>query len=345
MDKEIIKSIIGDKKPKVAEIELTLFENCDVNCAFCGHDKKSVVGMTIEEMMLKMDSVAAFLDQIDDDIETVHLHMVGGELLQDRLIDAGFLDHYRAIISKYDELCKQRDLETKVIFVSNMLTHRQDRVLDFFKEVNQSISMKFIASYDLAGRPINDQYKANLNFFKDYIANINVVVTKQAIKKLITGDPYFDLLYSNFEIFMDDFLPDEWTQRMIPSDEEYFQYLMCVKDRYPNLMPYGDAIEKVLAGKQNEIQFTTFNKCTILPDGRVTNYLWSRHKPELFRVLVNYEDNSNMLWNFIEESGCLSCEHFQSCPLRCPVSYSWNGIERGECVNKRLFDCVTNRKV
>ena len=345
MDKEIVKQLIGNKKPTVAEIELTLFENCDVNCAFCGHDKKSVVGMSIDEMLQKMDSVAAFLDQIDDDIEDVHLHLVGGELLQDRLVDSGYLDHYETLIKKYDALCKSRSIETKVIFVSNMLTRRQEAVLQFFDKINESVSMKFIASYDLAGRPINDQYKANLNFFKNYIANINVVVTKQAIRKLISGDKYFEHLYQNFEIFMDDFLPDEWTQKMIPSDEEYFQYLMCVKDRYPNLMPYGDAIDKVLTGQINEIQFTTFNKCTILPDGRVTNYLWSRHKPELFRVLVNYEDNSNMLWNFMEENGCLSCEYYQSCPLRCPVSYSWKGVERTECVNKRLFDCVTNSKV
>ena len=38
------KWILEDKRPKIGEIELTLFENCHLNCFFCHHDKKSTVG-------------------------------------------------------------------------------------------------------------------------------------------------------------------------------------------------------------------------------------------------------------------------------------------------------------
>lgn len=346
--KGLVKELIGNKKPKVAEIELTLFENCDVNCKFCGHDKESTVGMTRAEMLSKIPLIEDFIDSIDDDIEMVNLHLVGGELLQDRLIneDESILDDYSALIQEYKQLCEKKGIKPRVILVSNMLTTKPQIVKEWFDRVNEDLYMTFIASYDLYGRPLPKQYLENIMFFKGYISNINVVVTKQAIQKLMKGDKIFDFLYANFSVFMDDFLPDSWTENMIPSDEEYLEYLKLVADKYPKLMPFGDAVEKVKNQEPNELQFTTFNKCNILPDNTVTNYLWDRHTPENFNTKVNYEDNSNMLYNFLTENECLSCEYYASCPLRCPVSWSWKNRERSPgCVNKRFFDYITSNEV
>lgn len=338
-----VKELIGPKKPKVAEIELTLFENCDVNCSFCGHEKKSIIGMTQQEMLAKLPLVAQFLDQIDSDIQLVNLHLVGGELLQDRLITASrnILHDYTLLINNYAQLCQERNIEPRVIIVSNMLTTQSEQILEWFKEMNQMLHMRFIASYDPHGRPITKKYLENISYFKDFIANINVVVTKETIGKLRTGDPVFDKLYREFPIFMDDFLPDATTQDMIPSDEDYLAYLHLVAHKYPKLMPFGDAISKLKRSQLNEIQFTTFNKCNILPNNMVTNYLWDRHHPEHFVTAVDYKDNSNMLYHFLESNQCLTCEYYVSCPLRCPVSWSWKNRERSPgCVNKRFFDSV-----
>ena len=142
---------------------------------------------------------------------------------------------------------------------------------------------------------------------------------------------------------MDDFLPDSWTQHMIPSDEEYLEYLKLVANRYPKLLPFGEALTKLKNFEINEIQFTTFNKCNILPNGMVTNYLWDRHQPENFEGTMKLEDNSNMLYEFIQQNECLSCPYFKSCPLRCPVSWSWKNRERSAgCVNKRFFDSISD---
>lgn len=346
--KGLVKELIGDKKPKVAEIELTLFENCDVNCKFCGHDKESIVGMTRNEMLSKIPLIDNFLSTIDDDIEMVNLHLVGGELLQDRLIseECSILDDYSVLIEEYRKLCEKHGIEPRIILVTNMLTTKSHIVKRWFDRVNEDLRMTFIASYDLYGRPLPQQYFDNIEFFKEHISNINVVVTKQAIHKLIKGDKNFDMLYENFPIFMDDFLPDSWTENMIPSDEEYLGYLKLVADKYPKLMPFGEALDRVKKGQPNELQFTTFNKCNILPDNTVTNYLWDRHAPESFNTKVNYEDNSNMLYNFLTENECLSCEYYKSCPLRCPVSWSWKNRERSPgCVNKRFFDYITSSEV
>ncbi len=344
----MVKELIGPKKPRLAEIELTLFENCDVNCAFCGHDKKSVVGLSLEEMLSKLPLIAQFLDKMDKDISMVNLHLVGGELLQDRLItsERNILNDYQILINEYQKLCLERSIEPRIIIVSNMLTTKRELIKEWFKEMNKAVYMRFIASYDLYGRPITKQYLENILFFKDYISNINVVVTKEAIQKLHQGDAIFDQLYEQFPIFMDDFLPDSWTQHMIPSDEEYLSYLHLIASKYPKLMPFGEAMAKVKTSQLNEIQFTTFNKCNILPNNMVTNYLWDRHNPENFVGKVNYEDNSNMLFQFLESNQCLVCEYYVSCPLRCPVSWSWKDRERSSgCVNKRFFDSIFKLQV
>lgn len=344
----LVKELIGPKKPKVAEIELTLFENCDVNCSFCGHEKKATVGMTEEEILSKIPLISQFLDSIDEDIAMVNLHLVGGELLQDRLLTAeqDYLSKYRKLIEAYIGLCGERGITPRVLLVSNMLTTKTQLLKEWLEEMNQMLHLRLIASYDLYGRPITKKYLENLEDLKNYISNINVVVTKEAINKLKSGDETFESLYQRFPIFMDDFLPDSWTQHMIPSDEDYLDYLQLVARKYPKLLPFGEAISKVKSSQLNEIQFTTFNKCNILPNNVVTNYLWDRHSPENFEGSVNYQDNSNMLYHFLESNQCLSCEYFQSCPLRCPVSWSWKNRERSSgCVNKRFFDSFSKELV
>jgi sulfatase maturation enzyme AslB (radical SAM superfamily) len=338
-----VKSLIGVKKPKIAEIELTLFENCDVNCSFCGHEKASVIGMSPEEMSSKMKLIDEFMGKIDQDIESVNLHLVGGELLQDRLLEKplNYLSHYTNLLQQYKHICQTHQRLPQALVVSNMLTRKKEQVKEWLEEVNQILPLKMIASYDPYGRPITNQYLENIEYLKDYIANINVVVTRESIQKIKQGDKIFDQLYQEFPIFMDDFLPDRESQDMIPSDEEYLEYLNFVASRYQRLLPFGDAIQKLKYNQWNEIQFTTFNKCTILPDNQVTNYLWKRHKSEFFNGPVDYQDNSQMLYTFLAENQCLSCEYFQSCPLRCPVSWSWKDRDRSPgCVNKRFFDSL-----
>jgi len=347
LDSNAIKSLIGRKKPLVAECELTLFENCDIVCSFCGHEKESTTGLSREEILSKLPLVEEFLDSIDDDIETVNLHLVGGELLQDRLLDNGhgeevsYLEYYSELILAYKEICIAKGIEPRINLVTNLLTTKQEEVRSWLVDINQEVYARIIASYDLYGRPITRQFFKNIAYFEDYIANINVVVTKQSIKKLIEGDPHFDFLYDKFPIFMDDFLPDRWTSNMIPSDEEYLEYLQCVKERYPKLLPFGESMEYVKEAKVNEVQFTTFNKCNILPNNKVTNYLWDRHNLSDFDGDTTYVDNSNLLYNFIEKNSCLTCEYYMACPLRCPVSWSWKERERSKgCVNKRFFDTI-----
>lgn len=337
IDSEALKSMISFKLPAFAEIELTLFENCDVACSFCDHNKKSVLGMTAEEINSKIPLVDKFVDALDNSTNRVHLHMVGGELLQDHIFSEreDLLDAYEKVIKAFREKASEAGKEESVFIVTNLLTKQPHRVLDWLKKN----SVKLIASYDPTGRPLGRRYFQNVEIFRDVIANFNMVATNTSLKKIISGDPKLDELYENFEIFVDDFLPDKKTQYLIPEDDLYLDFLKTVKRKYPRLMPYGPVIDKVGTSSVESLQFATYNKCTILPDNDVTNYLWGRHQSSDFSTTVNKYDNSNMLYNFLSKNECFSCEHYVYCPLRCPVSWSWKSKKESDyCVNKEFFD-------
>lgn len=338
---DFVKHLVGQKIPTIAEIELTLFENCNVSCAFCGHDKKSTVGLSKQEILSKIPIVEKFIDGIDHGINQVNLHLVGGELLQDRLINKkeSILESYLDLIKEYSVLCNRKGIEANIIVVTNFLMKEVVKVKSWLNDARLFANVSFVASYDPFGRPITSDYLKNLKFFKDDISNINVVVTKQSIEALKKGDKIFDSLYKEFPIFMDEFLPDKGTEYLIPSDQDYRSYLEMTKNQYPKLMPYGQALDYLESNQINQLQFTTFNKCTIFPDGSVSNYLWARHTQDLFDIEIDSYDNSNMVFNFLQENNCFSCEYYQACPLRCPVAYSWKNRERDSlCVVKSFFD-------
>lgn len=341
-----IKEILWDKRPNIVEIELTLFENCDVNCSFCGHTKDAIVGMKLEEMLAKLPLVDEFLDTIDRDIKMVNLHLLGGELFQDRLIteEHNILNDYKILLRGYADICSKRSLEPRIIFVTNNLTGKPNKVIEFLEEVKKFAKVSLIISYDLTGRPITAQYKKNIDNFKEYISNVNMVATKTTIQKLMNGGTeLFQYLYCNFPIYMDDFLPDKTSEHLIPSDAELLEFMKYCLDKFPNIMPYCESVRAIKGNTKDivAISGSTFNKCTIIPNGTKTNYVWDRHNEDSFRYPLDYSDNTNMLFNFVMESGCLSCQYYESCHFRCPVLWSWENRERMDtCVNKAFFDFV-----
>ena len=83
----VTKSILESKKPNIAEIELTLFENCNISCDFCLHDKKLTTGLTGEEMFSKIPLFVDILKRQQGRVDLVQINLVDGELLQDRWMD------------------------------------------------------------------------------------------------------------------------------------------------------------------------------------------------------------------------------------------------------------------
>ena len=347
----MVKKMLKNKKPVLAEIELTLFENCHLNCDFCGHAKKSTVGLSREEIMSKIGLIDEFLQKMDKDIKLVQLQLVGGELLQDYLIKDGFLEYYLELVQEVKNMCDEDGLHLQVMLVTANVFKERDKVKDFLDRASKIAPFQLILSYDLEGRPMGKIWKDNLSYFQEYVSTINTVATKQAIRKLIDdGDPYFDWLYNNFEIFVDNFIPDVDTIHMIPSDDEHLEFLKFMALNYSSTFPIAEIVNKYKHPEMNDTRTVkmsclSLNKITIFPDNTWSNCRWRRYKQENFRNELVYEDNANMVIDFLNENQCFSCEFYDKCPFSCFTQWSWKQRERSPgCVNKKWFQFLEKQE-
>lgn len=343
--KDLVKKMLHVKKPVLAEVELTLFEFCHLDCDFCGHAKKSTVGLSKDEIMSKLGVIREFLPKVDKDVTTVQLQLVGGELLQDKLIQNGYLEYYYDLVKEIKDLCIQNGKTLQVMLVTANVFKERERVKEFLDKAKKLVPFQLILSYDLAGRPMGKIWKDNLTYFQDYVSTINTVATKPAIRKLIDeGDEYFDYLYNNFEIFVDNFIPDVDTIHLIPTDDEHLEFLKFMSLRYSSIHPIAEIVNKYKHPEMNNTQIVkmsclSLNKITIFPDNTWSNCRWRRYKQENFKNQLVYEDNSNMVVDFLNENNCFSCKYYNNCPFSCFTQWSWKQRERSPgCTNKKWFD-------
>lgn len=342
--KDLIKKMLHKKKPVLAEIELTLFENCHLNCDFCGHAKKSTVGLSREEIMSKIDLIDGFLQKVDKDVKMVQLQLVGGELLQDYLIKDGFLEYYLELVKEVKGMCDEDGKHLQVMLVTANVFREREKVKDFLDRAKEIVPFQLILSYDLEGRPMGKIWRDNLTYFQEYVSSINTVATKPAIRKLIDeGDEYFQYLYENFEVFVDNFIPDVDTIHLIPTDDEHLEFLKFMSLNYSSVNPIAEIVNKYKHPEHNDnrtvkMSCLSLNKITIFPDNTWSNCRWRRYKQENFKNELVYEDNSNMVVDFLNENNCFSCEYYNKCPFSCFTQWSWKQRERSPgCVNKKWF--------
>jgi hypothetical protein len=331
------KKLLESKRPTIAEIELTLFENCNIVCDFCFHDKKSVVGLSRDEMFSKLPLIRDFLEKQKGRVELAQINLVGGELLQDRWMER-LCDNYFDLLEVAKEHFDVAQLKMKVVIVSNFLFKKKEIVRNLLDKLRLiGIESHLIVSYDFEGRPLSENYRKNIAYFgPEYICSVNLVGTKQSIQRFINNDDqYFKYLYNNFNIFFDDFIPDTGADASIPTDSDFFKWYNFIAKNYPKIQPVADLLEN----QSNSMHCLSLNKITIFPDNRTSNCRWYRYKQSDFNTQLNMKDNSGMMQNFIDEMGCLSCEFFSRCGFRCFTQWDWkNRVKDLDiCPMKKFF--------
>lgn len=340
-DNKLTKQILESKRPPLGEIELTFFEWCPINCAFCNHDKKSTIGMSKELMFSKLSIIDNFVKDSGKTVDVIQINFVGGELLADQLLDE-YIPIYKEFINEVSKISKKYDIKIEGVWVSNFLFKNNDKILDFFKYLSTTdITNSLICSYDFSGRPTNSQYYQNIKYLKEYISSINIVATSDTILNMMkNNDEFFsEYLYNTFEIYIDDFIPDENTDSMIPSDSLMLDFLKFLYHNYPEVNP----IKELVVNDVNSMSCLSLNKITIFPDNSISNCKWHRYKPSDFNTYkeskINYVDNAPQMKSFIDENECLSCEFFNKCGFRCYTQYDWGNRERDltECLMKLFF--------
>lgn len=339
MDKfDFTKVILEKKRPQLGEIELTLFENCHLNCAFCHHDKKSTVGLSREGIFSKIPLVEDHLNKMVGMVKEVQINMVGGELFQDRISEWAYPVYYDLLV-EIKKIYDRLGLKIKVVWVTSFQFSKQDRVQKLLDDLNAvDVPSYIICSYDFDGRPVKGPYGKNIEYFADYITSINMVATVPSIERFMADDDeYFHYLFEKFDNFyFDDYIPDRGFDHLIPSDSLYLEFLKFVYHSYPSINPMADLIYN----ESNHMHCMALNKVTIFPDNSTSNCRWDRYDQRDFNTEYKPKDNAGMMQAYMDENGCLSCKWWNKCGFRCYTQWDWKNRERDlpDCIMRMWFN-------
>jgi radical SAM protein with 4Fe4S-binding SPASM domain len=337
---DFLKHMLDRKIPESSEIQLILFQQCNLRCSFCGQDHENPQG--IDLITQKSREIINFMR---DNFRKSHIvNMMGGELFSDDMPDRVFSD-YEILIKEISLFAKSTNQKVIFNFATNLVFKKNSRVLDLIKRIKtQDIECYISTSYDFSGRHsklwFEQIYKDNIVFFKDYIRTINCVLTKPAIAKFTTVvDPYFDFLYENFSVFFEYYQPEANPEVLMPSDKEILDAFLFLAKKYPKVSPIRELIENT----QNRMTCYGLNSMTLLPEGNITRCRYMPHAEGSFKNEVDFKSNSNITNAFLSENECLSCEWFDRCSFRCFVQADWSKRKaEAKCIFKTFFNEVIN---
>ena len=325
-----IYDVLDIKVVTHGEVVVCLFEHCNLNCVFCPQDHSSILGASRDEILAKVEPIAEWINN-NPRKQDYKLHIMGGELFQDRWIDQGFLDIYEEFITT---LNVRTNRYIHFNFITNLVFTRKTEVMKFLTRNQLKVSI----SYDPSGRfspKDRELFWDNIRMFQDHISMVSLVATKQNIQKITLGDEEFDSLYHNYTCDFDHFLPSVASSRVLmPSEKELYQFYKVLIDRYPNCLNIEHFVNQKPA---NKMICTRGNSLTIMPDGA---------KPQGCSGSVFLQDaqtvelgGPQIVENFLSKYNCFECEYFARCPLSCFIKQDYKHIEQDmdECVFKATF--------
>lgn len=336
--------LIDSKIVDIAEVVVCLFDHCNLKCVFCHQDHDNTTGASREEVLSKVPGIVDWINS-NQRSTVFKINIMGGELFQDRWVDAGFLEIYQQFIDDIHRLTKP-GLTIIPNFVTNLvfLPSTADKVLNF---INRN-ALKIAPSYDPCGR-FNatdlETFKTNVEKFEAVIGSVGIVITRQNIAAVIKGDPYFDYLYERFVIYWDTLLPalPDVSEQLMPKESEMLALYKLLVDRYPKCANISYFTETSETGV-NKMSCTRGNCHTVFYDNSV---------PKGCSGAATIRDNATAeVWapivvqKFFDMYNCFQCEYFSKCPFTCFIKNDYKKIDRdvGECVFKLTYQYVESKK-
>jgi len=334
---EFLKHVLKDKLPDSTEIELHLFEFCNLSCSFCGQDHDSTEGMnTIAQ---KAEQVINFMKKSNKTSHTVN--SMGGEIFNDLVPDEVF-EQYWEFYTIINDWCTTNGHTVRFNWVTNLIFRKNERVKNLIQKMRSVSNNAYIStSYDFAGRGLDInrtlQFDTNLKMFGEWITVIGFVMTKPAIRKILTRtDKFFsEQLYKNYTLYFDYYVPEASANKMMPSEQEMLDCMLFIAKNYPEIYPIKD----LLVNERNKMTCYSMNKTTILPSGKEVTCRYLEYEPIQFLSKVDYSSNSNIIEAHLERNKCLGCKWFDRCSFRCFVQADWAELERTkECLFREFFN-------
>jgi hypothetical protein len=337
IDDDFFYDVIKDKVIDYVEVVVLLFEHCNMSCVFCPQDHNDLLGATREEILSKCPQIIKFINE--NPKKDFLMHIMGGELFQDKFINSGFINYYQEFIDTIKSNVKE-DKNITFLFVTNLVYDCIDEVVEFCKKNK----LKMNVSYDLAGRftqPQLEIYKKNIEKFKEYVNIISLVITKQNIDKLLKGDEYFDYLYENFICDWDKLLPGKnFNDALMPKQSELFMFYKHLVDKYPrcnNVKYFTDKEQRHKMSCTRGSSYTILNDNSV-PKGCSGSVLLKDPKTQEL-------GGTKIIQFFMKEHDCFSCEFYSRCGFTCFIRNDYKNLikDMDECVFKEVFKYVESK--
>jgi organic radical activating enzyme len=339
MNSDLIYDIIDSKVIKFAELVICLFEHCNLRCVFCPQDHDSVIGASKVEILSKVAPIVKWINE-NNRSTYFKIHIMGGELFQDRWIDKGFIEIYHEFITQI----RQQVPESKTIvfnFVTNLLFENTKPVYQFIDNHDCMLSV----SYDPKGRFSKNDFelfKQNVEIFKSKMKLISCVMTSQNIEFIMKGDDYFTYLYNNFPVDWDSYLPStKAADYLVPKESRLLEFYKFLVDRYPKCLNILFFTE---SKTENKMSCTRGNSFTILPDN--SNPAGCSGSVLLTKPKSNDLGSGAILEKFFQKYNCFECEFFKRCPFTCFIKHEFSGAkdDLDVCMYKETFRYVDSKK-
>ena len=339
LEDEDFYNLINKKIVNHSELVVLFFEDCNLNCIFCPQNHTSEVGADRDSILAKVPGIVNYIN--NNPSLDFYLHIMGGELFQDKFIEKDFLIYYGEFI----DLIKNQVQSNKKLhfcFITNLVYNNIDAVINFCEKYN----LKMSVSYDMNGRFNMNQlnlFKENIEKISEHIRLISLVITKQNIISLIKGDEYFDYLYSKYLCSWDKMLPSVgFNDHLMPKESELLEFYKILADKYP----LCTNMESFLSDSENAMTCTRGNSYTVMADG-------SKAKGCSGTVLLNdtntpkkHLESTIIMQKYISQKNCFSCEYYSKCSFSCFINNEYKNMVRDidGCVFKEVFKYVESKK-
>ena len=336
---DILSHILKSKLPENGEIAIIFFESCNLQCPMCPQDHSSLIGLSKEEILSKVEIIKNFFSNSHRSSFT--LNIMGGELFQDSLLEE-YLPVYSLFIEQVSFLAQQMNKSVDFNFLSNLVFTKTHLVKEWLLMHNLKLSV----SYDRYGRFNKTNlliFKSNIEKLKDVIRNISMVVTHDAIKTLMTiGDPYFNYLYKTFNCYWDHLVP--FPGIISPTKKELYDFNIFLLENYPECTNLTAFINKQSFNKMNpELAQVASDYILITPTDVSTIYHIYEHSFQ--EPSVPLATSTLVTERFLNEYKCLNCEYYSRCPLDCLMRDNWVDPENvlNGCIYSETFKYVESK--
>lgn len=329
-----LHNVLNDKTPPRCEILIHLFEHCNLKCSFCMQDHDTTLYMDETSIDIKANQTIQYIKSNPSLIFDIHI--MGGELFQDTLIEAGYLDLYSKFIAKIRDALPNKELV--IGFTTNLIFDNTTSIRKFV-ETNK---IHLLTSYDFKGRFNKKNYKvfkSNIYELHDIIDVCSMVSTKPNINTFISkSDELYDFIYDYTRTTWDTYLPSDDNPLdgvLMPSDADMLKLNKYLIEHYPKTMSIDSYLNK---DSYNKMSCSRSNTLVILVDGPVDT------TKGCVGTAYNKEDlgDTGVDTYMTETFNCLECKYYNRCPLTCFVSYNSDKMTKelpiGTCINYESFE-------